>query len=600
MKEKKLLWQLYPSYLIVIAVTLLLMCVYAAGAFNEFYFNQTTNDLKSRTVLIETQSVDYLQTHKYKELTSLLVDQGQKINTRFTIIDRTGTVVADSDEDPSVMDNHKNRPEIVKSLGGKWGTSTRYSRTLRTEMLYISKPIKINNQIVGAIRSSVSINELDTALSKLTKKLLGWALLICLFSGVISFFVSRKITAPIEALTKGADEFSKGNFDYRVSAPKTKEFRKLSDSLNNMAGQLKERMKTILKQSHEKESILSNMAEGIITVDNEKKITTINQAAKNYFCENNEELIGRSVGEVIRNSTIQSLINSALDSQSRTEDFLTLSHPQKKTIHAHSVCLIDTKKRSAGALVVLHDITNIKKLESIRKNFVANVSHELKTPVTLIKGFLETLFRGAAENKDERDEFLTIIQEHANRLEAIIEDLLSLSRIEQENDNETIETDNENLNEVIKKAIGSCKEKAEKRGSEIVFNTDGKSIAKINASLIEQAIINLVDNAVKYSPEKSKVVVGLEITSSENIITVSDMGTGIPEKHITHLFERFYRVDKARSREIGGTGLGLAIVKHIAQAHNGSVSVKSKENEGSQFSIHLPTNQRSLKEESNG
>ena len=235
------------------------------------------------------------------------------------------------------------------------------------------------------------------------------------------------------------------------------------------------------------------------------------------------------------------------------------------------------------------DMDQIKKLEAMRKNFVANVSHELKTPITLITGFLETLLGGAMHNKDELVEFLQIIQKHAHRLDAIIDDLLSLSRIEQEHDNESIDKGRHSLNEVIKKAMGSCEEKALKKDISLSFSASETICATINPSLIEQAIINLSDNAIKYSPEGSKVQLSLSQTDTHIAIQVKDEGKGIPDKHIPHLFERFYRVDKARSREMGGTGLGLAIVKHIAQAHNGSVHVESTLDSGSVFSIHLPT-----------
>ncbi|RAP38997.1 hypothetical protein DID80_01300 [Candidatus Marinamargulisbacteria bacterium SCGC AAA071-K20] len=599
MKEKKFLWQLYPSYLIVIAISLVLMFVYTSGMFKTFYIDQTTIDLKARTELVESQAHYFVANKRYDDLSALLTKTGQKVSTRFSIINAKGTVLADSDQEASVMDNHSTRPELILALNGQWGVATRYSKTLQTEMLYVAKPIILNNEVVGAIRSSIPMNNLDDTLALLTKKGLIWAGLICIFSGFVGIAVSRKITKPIAALTKGAEEFSEGNFDYIITAPDTKEFRTLSNSLNNMAGQLKERMRTILKQSQEKESILSNMSEGVITVDKDKKITTINQAAKTYFCNNQADLIGRSVEEVIRNTTIQTLIQKALDNQVSVETDITISHPQPYQLQAQGTCLLDSHNKCTGALIVIHNITHIKKLEAIRTNFVANVSHELKTPVTLIKGFLETLFRGAADNKVERDEFLSIIQDHANRLDAIIEDLLSLSRIEQENNEESIETNTEILNNVIKQAVNFCSKNAQNRHTKLIFNSSKDILSKINFTLMEQAVINLIDNAIKYSPENSTVKIDITQSSLETIITVSDQGVGIPKTHIPHLFERFYRVDKARSREIGGTGLGLSIVKHIAQAHKGSVSVNSKENEGSHFLIHIPTTQSNKEEENN-
>jgi len=599
MKNKKLIWQLYPSYLLVIFITLILLLTYTSSAFKTFYINQTTKDLRARTVLIEKQVIPYFKSQNFNKLTSLISEQGKEITTRFTIVDAKGKVLSDSDENPEKMDNHASRPEISQALSDKWGIATRYSRTLQTKMLYIAKPIKQNNKIIGVIRSSIPINELDNTLRGLIKKMVLWGLLISIFSAMIGFFVSRKISAPIKDFSEVADELSKGNFNFKLPVPKTQEFKKLAEAFNNMSFQLKDRMQTIINHSSEKEAILSNMVEGIITVDKEATITTMNQAAKNYFDIEKEEVAGHSINEIIRHTTIQKVIQKALTTQELIEEDISLTHPQELFLHVHGMCLTNANEECIGALVVLHNLTRIRKLENMRKNFVANVSHELKTPITLIKGFLETLFRGALDDKKEREEFLTIIQEHTIRLEAIIEDLLSLSRIEQENENNLIETENESLNEVIEKSISSCQKKGANKGISIVFNSSKLLSAKLNFSLIEQALINLIDNAIKYSPSNSQIEIVLTQSPSENRITVIDQGCGIQKKHIPHLFERFYRVDNARSRELGGTGLGLAIVKHIAESHKGTASLKSFEGKGSQFSIHLPINQSHSKEKSN-
>jgi two-component system, OmpR family, phosphate regulon sensor histidine kinase PhoR len=593
MKERKLIWELYPSYILLIFVSLVLMLLYTSSSFKTFYISQTTDALKTRTTLMETQVIPFLITPNQgelstKSLSKLLSKQGAEALTRFTLISPNGDVIADSDKNSKHMDNHASRPEIIESLEGNWGSSTRYSRTLQTEMLYISKPLFYNDSLVGVFRSSVPINKLAAPLALLTKKLLIGGCFISLFSALIGFIVSRKIRKPIADLTKGAEEFAKGNFEYTLPLPKIEEFKTVALALNNMASQLNDRMNTILKHAQEKDAILYNMVEGVITVNKEGQIKTINDSAKKYICSNNMNVQGLFIHEVIRNTTIQQIVQSALDSTDLIETDVELNTPQKLSLHIHGISLKDSENITTGALIVFHDVTRLRSLENMRKNFVANVSHELKTPITLIKGFLETLFRGAINNKDDREEFLKIINNHADRLDSIINDLLSLSRIEQEHDNDSIETNFEDIVPVIEKSILSCKSHASKKEIDIIFTPQDPIITKLNISLLEQAVINLIDNAIKYSASKNKVTISLEKTSTEISLTVSDMGRGIPEKHIAHLFERFYRVDKDRSRELGGTGLGLAIVKHIAQAHNGHVSVTSKSGEGSQFTIHLP------------
>ncbi len=486
MKEKRLVWQLYPSYLLVILVSLVLMFFYASHSFKSFYLNQTTRDLRARTTLMEKQVLAPLYKKNISEINDMFVAQGKEIGTRFTLVDITGFVLADSDENPDNMDNHLNRPEMQDALNGGWGISIRESQTLETTMLYISKPIWAESRIIGVIRSSIPINELDVTLGKLKKTLVTEGLLICLFSALIGFFVSRKITRPIQDLTDGADKFSEGDFDFRLNLPQIREFRTLAVALNNMASQLKDRMRTIEMQANEK--------------------------------------------------------------------------------------------------------------EQMRKNFVGNVSHELKTPVTLIKGFLETLSRGAAEDKTERDEFLSIIGTHANRIDDIIDDLLTLSRIEQGEAQSSIDLGEENVGEVVLKAISACQKRADEKGVALRFELKEPVKAEINFSLMEQALINLIENALKHSEAQSDVTIELAQTDTETCMSVSDSGCGISAKHIGHLFERFYRVDKARSRDLGGTGLGLAIVKHIAQAHNGTVSVTSVEGDGSCFVIKVPRPFESLRD----
>jgi len=587
MTDKKLIWHIYPSYVLVIVVSLLLMLLYGASSFKTFYHNQTETSLKDRTLLIEQQVVPFLANSKRASLKALLKKQGHLTNTRFTVVDPQGVVLADSNEQPSKMDNHANRPEIMQALNGKWGLATRYSRTLQTNMLYTAKPIYQNDRIMGVIRSSISINDLNETLASLTKKMVIAGLFICLFSAMIGLLVAQKISRPIQVLTLGAEKFSKGYFDDVLPLPTTTELKILTQSLNNMASMLKEKLQTIEKHSNEKEAILEHMVEGVITVDNESKITSINKAASTYLSTDLPLVVGMRINEVVRHTDFQQLVQSALKTDQLIQKDIVLNQPIALHLHANSIGFLTESNLINGALIVLHDVTHLKQLEQMRIDFVANVSHELKTPITLIKGFLETLQSGAADNKQHRDEFLGIMNTHANRLETIIDDLLSLSKIERDAENGLIETTDCRLDEAITSAVQACQKKATDK--HVQLNTHIiKTVCSVNASLIQQALINLIDNAIKYSPENSAVSISLTQDNTHHIMTVADEGAGIPVHHLHHLFERFYRVDKARSRDQGGTGLGLAIVKHIAQAHQGGVTVESDLKKGSTFSIRIP------------
>ncbi|MEA3386715.1 MAG: ATP-binding protein, partial [Thermodesulfobacteriota bacterium] len=291
---------------------------------------------------------------------------------------------------------------------------------------------------------------------------------------------------------------------------------------------------------------------------------------------------------MVRNTVLQEFVKNALSSQKAVEKDIVLSTDSEQFLNGHGTLLRDAEGNQIGALIVLNDVTRLLKLEKIRREFVANVSHEIKTPITAIKGFVETLRDGALENPEDAERFLEIIGKHVDRLEAIIEDLLSLSRIEQETGREEVVLDEGRLKDLIETAIQVCKAGAMAKKIEIELSCAEDMLAKIDPPLLEQAIVNLIDNAIKYSNDGGAVRVEALQRENEIIISVHDQGCGIEKKHLPRIFERFYRVDKARSRQMGGTGLGLAIVKHIAQTHGGRVAVESIPGKGSTFSIHLP------------
>ena len=327
----------------------------------------STSDLKARTLLVEDHILPYFLNGDFVGVTDYLSQQSEKINTRFTIINQNGRVLADSNFNSDTMDNHKNRPEVIQALAGKWGVETRYSDTLNVSMLYISKPITVNDQLIGVIRSSIPINALDQTLNDLIQKMVIWGCIICLFSAGIGYVVSRRIRAPINDLTDGADQFSEGNFDFKVAVPRITEFKKLALALNHMAAQLKDRMFTIIKTGNEKDAILSNMVEGIIAVDTNYKITIINQAAKQYFCDENDNVIGKYFQDVITNNELIGVVRSTLSSEDIVDVDITINDPQELILHGHCVCLRNSDNDITGALLVLHDVTRIEKIRDNAK-----------------------------------------------------------------------------------------------------------------------------------------------------------------------------------------------------------------------------------------
>ncbi|MGD8882476.1 MAG: ATP-binding protein, partial [Desulfobacterales bacterium] len=406
------------------------------------------------------------------------------------------------------------------------------------------------------------------------------------------WIISRRISRPIEQIRKSAEQFAGGDLNHRLPTPVTEEMAGLADAMNQMAAQLDNRIETISRQRNQLETVLASMLEGVIAIDTEERIVSINRAAAQLFDKEPANCQNKSIQEIIRSPALQQFIRKALRNKNPSEEDITVFQNEERVIDVKSSALLDANQHQIGTLVVFHDVTQMRRLEDMRRDFVANVSHEIKTPLTAIKGFVETLQQGNVEKAKEKERFLGIIQKHVDRLNAIIEDLLALSRIEQEDQRKEINFQQAKIEAVFQAAIQLCRPKAEEKKIRIDLDCEKYAAATFDPTLIEQAVVNLLDNALKYSEPQSTVLLKSDLQDSEMIISVQDHGIGIAQKHLPRLFERFYRVDKSRSRKEGGTGLGLAIVKHIAQAHGGHVEVESKIGAGSRFSIHLPQNKK--------
>jgi two-component system phosphate regulon sensor histidine kinase PhoR len=587
-KRKKLIWQIFPPFLLITLLSLLAVSWYASSSLQHFFLDQTGLDLKIRALLAEKQIVGHLVPLNAAKVDAICKDIGKHSATRFTVILPSGQVVGDSRETPSQMDNHAGRPEIAEALKGNPGQSIRYSNTLRQQMMYVALPLQNNQNTLGVIRSSVPITSVKRELRSIQIKIALGGLLIAVLAAWISLLISRRISRPLEEMKKGADHFAGGDLNHRLAVPDSEELASLVDALNQMAGQLDVRIKTIVGQRNELETVLASMLEGVIAVNNEEQIIRMNEASAEFFNCNPDNCHGRDLQEVIRNSALQQFVRHSIRSSVPKEDDISLYHNGEKTLHLQSSPLLDANKDRIGTLVVFNDVTQLKRLEDMRRNFVANVSHEIKTPLTAIKGFVETLQQGNVDNPAEAKRFLEIIQKHADRLASIVEDLLSLSRIEQGDKAKAVQFEKGFVIDVFKAAIQICRSKAEDKEINITLTCEEQLASRFDASLLEQALVNLLDNAIKYSEPHSTIDLQANHNASQLEIAVTDEGIGIAKKHLPRLFERFYRVDKARSRNMGGTGLGLAIVKHIAQAHGGDVSVESTLGKGSVFSIILP------------
>ncbi|MBN2029063.1 PAS domain-containing protein [bacterium] len=586
--RRSLLWHYYPYLLLIIVCSLVILALYTSSLLKKSYLDSTTQNLYARSQLMGKLIFNQVTTEDFKAVQALCDSLGHELSYRITVILPSGEVVGDSEEDPNGMDNHHDRLEIKNALNNEIGVSTRYSYTLNEKMLYVAVPIKNQDQIVFIVRSSLPITFLSNTLTAIYRRITLIGSFIVLGTAVMTWLFSRQIKKPIEELEKGVLHFGNGDLDYRIYIPKPEEFNILSTAMNKMAAQLNEELHKITNQKKELESILSSMIEGLLVIDKDEKITRLNQAARDILNLKAEETHQRTIQEVIRNTELLQFIQTILSKGKKGEKELSLHEKEGIDLRVYGTIFEDEDHRTIGALIVLNDITRLKQLEKIRREFVDNVSHELKTPITAIKGSLETLKEGAVNKKRDADHFLDMMIKHTDRLNAIVEDLLNLSRIEQEAEGNQITFSNTTIVNVLEEAISVCQNKAASKNIQIEMECDEDIQAKINPFLLGEALINLIDNAIKYSEEESHVQMKAYKENSEVIIQVVDSGCGIPEEHQSRIFERFYRVDKGRSRDLGGTGLGLAIVKHIVQAHHGTIRVKDNTPKGSIFTIRLP------------
>jgi two-component system phosphate regulon sensor histidine kinase PhoR len=331
------------------------------------------------------------------------------------------------------------------------------------------------------------------------------------------------------------------------------------------------------------------MTEGVVGVDRDQRIITINKAALSMLDADPDITPRGSIYEVSRNSQLNTLIETSIETGERKqEDVSFFQNGNERILNIKCTVLKNPEDVNIGVLIVLNDVTQLRRLENMRRDFAANVSHEIKTPLTAIKGFVETLRFGGAENAEDAERFLAIIDKHVDRLTAIIDDLMHLSRIEQKDEVRQINRKIHKIEELLQSSIQHCQSIAGDRNINITYTCDQALTAQVDRTLMEQAMVNLLDNAIKYSEKESDVKIDVESAGDKIYIHIQDHGIGIEEKHHARLFERFYRVDKARSRKLGGTGLGLAIVKHIVMAHGGDISVQSKPGQGSRFTISIP------------
>ena len=566
--------KVFGGYLVIICILLFLIPLVSFKLIRTYYVSTLTENLKDIAVTTSPQVLSFLEKQNYREMDAFLKSFTGKIQERITIIDKEGTVLADSEKDPATMESHKIRPEVIDALSTGVGKSMRFSVTLEEEMLYVALPIEQNSKVLGVVRMSIPLKQINSLLYELQLRIIIAIAIITLLSIGIAFLLSRGLSKPVSTLVQAAKNLAKGSFYTRVYLQAGGELKELETSFNEMAGKMEGLFGSLSRRNEELDTIVSSIQEILLVLDKDGRIKLTNESFKKAL--DNEEVQDKFYWEVMRCPDFSELIKKVMEE--RKNHIQEIEFRDKN--YLCSVTFLSSKEEMVA---VLYDITELKNLEQMKKDFVANMSHELRTPLTAIKGFVETL---EEEEEIKNTQYLEIIKRHTDRLMNIVNDLLVLSELEQTGSALVIE--NVNLVSLAENILKVFEQVAKEKGIQLKLSA-GEGLKTIQADpfKLEQMFINLLDNAIKYT-EKGEASISLRQEDSKSIIEIQDTGIGIPGSHLPRIFERFYVVDKSRSKKLGGTGLGLSIVKHIVLLHGGTIDIESSLGMGTKFTITLP------------
>jgi two-component system, OmpR family, phosphate regulon sensor histidine kinase PhoR len=588
--RSRLLWRLFA-----INAAAVVLFLAGAAAYLEFklkadLLEEVTRDLEMRSRLVQ----DGIR-HGGGELASEVQRLAEVSGTRITIITPDGRVRADSEAVAETMDNHATRPEVQEALKRGVGSQIRFSNTRRTDFLFVAVAGSAGEDIV---RVGIDLRQVDARLRVAEQTILVTVAVLFAAGMLLSLIVARFIVRPVAIMREAAQRIAAGNLDTRIDLPRRDEFGDLVAAFNTMSEELRRRVGEIEANRRELNAIMDNMSEGLLLLNAQGSITLANRTARQIL-GSDDDLVGRNLWEVARLPEVDELLSSLPElNEPRRVWVEDLTHGQRRVLAFVATPLFETGNHERHAVLLISDATEDQKLLEMRQDFVANVSHELKTPLTSISAYVETLLQGAQNDAAVRGPFLEKIQSNATRLSKLVSDILNLSRLESGIGDEARK--HFDLNELVNQCVRKHAEAAQRKGLKLTMHRlDKPARALVNEEDMTEAVDNLIVNAISYTPEGGSVDVSVQRGEQGLVIEVRDTGCGIPDDALTRIFERFYRVDKARSRDLGGTGLGLAIVKHVAIKHGGKVEAESEVGKGSTFRILLPAAvpQRNLTQE---
>jgi len=577
-------WKLFLSYLLVALVAVGSLGLYLGHEINQHYVASLEDGLRSQAALIGDElGPDLTQPERIGAVRNTAARAARSAGVRVTLIAVNGTVLADSEHDPAAMENHASRPEVKQALATGRGSSIRHSTTIGVDMLYVAVPVRRNENVVGIVRIALPLRAVAAAEARIRGRLVIAAIVAAILSLLISLVFSARSLRAIRRLSRASASLAEGDLDARVSARGSDEIASLAGNFNEMATRIRLTVRELREEKQKVETIFARMGEAIIVTDRAGRITLCNPAFERVFGVPCEQAHGLTVADATKSNPLDQAFRAALEGVQQTAEVRVL-FPAQRVLEATVTGITDGEP--LGAVGILHDVTQLRRLEAVRREFVANASHELQTPITAIKAMAETLLSGGHDEPALAERFLRDLERQADRLGALVRDLLDLATIEAGvHEHAATEV---MVGEVVVAVADQLNSLAEQREVTVELSIPGDLTAFCDRWSLNRILANLLDNAIKYTEAGGRAGVTASRADDVVSVTVWDTGIGIASTDLQRVFERFYRVDKGRSRELGGTGLGLSIVKHLAEACGGSVSVESQLGKGSRFTVVIP------------
>lgn len=575
-------WRIAVPIIVLIIASMLVLGIYLTNVIRNTQLDNLRFHLEQEAKIVAEASLS-LFNEPSGALDNFAKDLADEIDSRITIIAPDGTVLADSFENPADMENHADRPEVRDALANGIGETTRYSITLEEQMMYVAVPVTANNDVLGVARVALPITSVADSVSRITRIIIIATAVIAVLSVIAAYFIARRTTQPIRKLTKAVKGISTGQIEQKIAVTTNDEIGTLARAFNEMSANLKANIEAISTEKTKIANILSKMADGVIMTDITGIVLLTNPTASKIFGFKEDDAFNKPVIEIARDHEVDEVLKLCLETH-KEQSMQFESGANRRFLRTIAIPL-ESQGRLNGALLLVQDLTELRNLQTMRRELVGNVSHELRTPIAGIKAIAETLRDGAIDDKEAAKDFLARIEGEADRLTQIVAELTQLSRIE--SGQAELNKEPLNLNTLVDEIISEMSPLTE-RNQVALLKQLSPHLPHVQADKdrIRQTIINLIHNAIKFNKPTGRVTVFTSCDSNSVTVSVADTGIGISKEALPHVFERFYKADKARSG--GGSGLGLAIAKHTILSHGGSIYAQSEEGKGSIFTFTLP------------